>query len=43
MILSEYIKIVVNSMDVGRLLEISDKYKNLHKGDIINIFVCELS
>jgi len=43
MLINDSIDIIVNSMDVKRLSEISDKYKNLHKGDIINILVSELS
>lgn len=43
MLLNDSIDIIVNSMDVRRLSEINDKYKNLHKGEIINILVSELS
>lgn len=40
MIINEEIEIVVNSMDFRRL---GDKYHNLHVGDVIKIFVHELS
>ncbi len=43
MTINDSIDIVVNSMDVRRLSEISCKYKNLHKGDIVNILISELS
>lgn len=43
MIINNLIEIVVNSMDVKRLSEINDKYKNIRKGDILIINVSDLS
>lgn len=43
MIVNKKLEIVVNSMDVCRLSKISDNYKNIHTGDVIDIFVSELS